>query len=294
MKKIKHSKYRNSGFLFELLVRQVTADIIRNKKKSLAESLLSKYFSPKKEMAKEMKLYQLLLREKYNSEISSGKFIDAVLEVQEKLSRNKLNREKYNLIKEIKDNYPIDDFLRSPISEYKVLASIYKMFEYNNNALNETYDPADVIKSRITVMYYIMDSKTKNPDVADKDALIEDFKKQTKHMKLITYRLLIDKFNDKYGSTLNDKQKNLLREYVNNVANTNSLRQYINKEIPAIKKELIHFQGDIKDPVTLIKLTEIVSQLDSVKRGKIVKESQISALMIAYELIEELKNVTTG
>jgi len=65
MKKIKHSKFKNTGFIFELLVRQITSEIM-SANKSVAEKILKEHFNSKKELSKELKLYQYLINEKYN------------------------------------------------------------------------------------------------------------------------------------------------------------------------------------------------------------------------------------
>jgi hypothetical protein len=68
MKNIKHSKFKNTGFIFELLVRQITSEIMSGNTNSKAEKILKEFFSSKKELSKELKLYQYLINEKYNSE----------------------------------------------------------------------------------------------------------------------------------------------------------------------------------------------------------------------------------
>ena len=155
MKKVKHSKFKNTGFIFELLVRQITAEIMSSNK-SIAEKILKEHFNSKKELSKELKLYQYLVNEKYNSEAKAEKFIDTICEARKRLDEKKLTKEKYNLIKQIKETYNIDDFIKSPISNYKTLASIYKIFEVTT--LNEQFDPTDIVSSRFTIAENIINS----------------------------------------------------------------------------------------------------------------------------------------
>ena len=294
MKKLKHSKYKNTGFLFELLVRQITADIINSTKKPIAERLLKKYFSPKTELGKELKLYSMLLKEKYNSEAKSISFIDAVLASHTKLSVKNLREQKYNLIKEIKMNYPIDDFLRASISEYRVLASIYKLFE--NNQGEGDFDPSDASRCKETLVEHVMANRTvsENGVKAKSKKILEEYQKQEKDLQLLSYKMLVDKFNKKYGATLCSRQKKLLKEYINNISNTNSLVEYVNKEIPWIFSQLKSMTGGIDDTITKIKLTEVYSQLNKIKRRKLIKEEHITALLLSYELIQEISRVTKG
>jgi hypothetical protein len=125
--KIKHNKYKNTGILFELLVRKITSDTMSNGN-SKAATLVKKYFT-KSELANENKLYQTINNSTSLSEGKAETVISTVLEMSRKLDRDKLAKEKYNLIKEIKDNFDINDFFQAKIKNYKVLASTYTLFE---------------------------------------------------------------------------------------------------------------------------------------------------------------------
>ena len=98
--KVKHSKYKNTGILFELLTRQLTSDTITgNQSKSL--SFLKKHFSSKTELLKEYKIYHTLATQKYNKDSQATMLIETLLDAHRKLNKSQLRREKYNLIKEI-------------------------------------------------------------------------------------------------------------------------------------------------------------------------------------------------
>ena len=192
MKKIKHSKFKNTGFIFELLVRQITSEIM-SANKSVAERILKEHFNSKKELSKELKLYQYLINEKYNSESKAEKFIDTILEARKRLDETKLTREKYNLIKEIKDTYNLEEFIKSPISNYKTLASIYKIFEVAST--DEQYDPTDIVSSRFTITESIINSSIQNKDIKLKDLVMEEYKKQDEDLRAVSYKLLIESFS---------------------------------------------------------------------------------------------------
>ena len=102
---------------------------------------------------------------------------------------------------------------------------------------------------------------------------------------------MVDTFNSKYKN-LNSMQRNLLKQYVNNISNTNLLREFVDSEVGKIKKILFKFLPMVTDKITKIKLTEAIKQTDSLQKGKIVKDKQVVALMRYYELIKELHNVT--
>ncbi len=287
MKTIKHSKFKNTGFIFELLVRQVTSEIMSGKMNSIAEKILKEHFNSKKELSKELKLYQYLINEKYNSESKAEKFIDTICEARKRLDEKKLTKEKYTLIKQIKETYGLDEFIKSPISNYKTLASIYKIFEVVST--NQQYDPTDIVSSRFTIAESIINSSIQNKDARIKDAVLEEYKKQDEDLRAISYKMLVESFNNKYKN-LTEEQKLLLREYINNINNTGKLNEYISTEIIKLINGLKEVGSKIPDKVTKIKLAETISNIRKIKSVKKIKEQHLSAMMMSYELLKELKN----
>lgn len=290
MKKLKHSKYKNAGILFELLVRQVTADILNGNEESKANAILRKYFSESTELGKENRLYRIVMEEKTKDQTAADRLLETVIRSRRKLNEKTLNLQKYELIKEIKAHYPIEDFLKGSISNYKLLASIYKVFE---EAVNEVEsDPKEMFKARSCIVESIASTKTLTREITEneKQELIKVYQQQNEDVRLLAYKLLVDSFNEKYKG-LDEKQKVLIREYINNVSNTNSLREYINVEVPEVRKQIAELKTKIDNDVVRIKLEETLNQLDKITKGTLVKENQIMALLLSYELIKELKNL---
>ena len=285
MKKIKHSKFKNTGFLFELLVRQITSEIMSNNK-SVAEKILKEHFNGKKELSKELKLYQYLINERYNSESKAEQFINTILEARKRLDEKKLIKEKYNLIKEIKETYNLDEFVKSSISNYKTLASIYKIFE--TVVTDEQYDPTDIVSSRFTIAENIINSSIQNKDVKIKDAVLEEYRKQDGDLRAVSYKLLVESFNKKYNN-LTTEQKELLKEYINNINNTGKLSEYVSNEVTKLVEGLKEVGSKISDKVTKIKLAETIVNIKKIKSVKKIKEQHLSAMMMTYELLNELK-----
>jgi len=284
--RVKHSKIKNTGILFELLSRQITVDVMNGNDKSKSVEVLKKFFNEKTELGKENQLYQVLLKENYNSTRKAEKLVDAVIRAREKLQNKKLRSEKYNLIKEIKKNYVVEDFFRARIPNYKVYASIFKTFLAETTPV---FDPKEEVDSNFSIIEHITRNKVKPRDTDSQ--VISEFKKEDKDLRLLSYQLMVDNFNGKYKS-LNSMQRNLLKEYVNNISNTNSLREFVDSEVEKIKKILFKFLPMVSDKVTKIKLTEAIKQSDNLSKGKIVKDKQVVSLMRYYELIKELHNVT--
>ena len=284
--KTKHSKIRNTGILFELLTRQITVDVLNNDKKGSAANILKEFFNKNTQLGKEYELYRVLTVENYKSETKANHLVDAVIKARQKLNESSLKREKYNLIKEVRSNYDINDFFMARIPNYKVNASIYKLF-----SIKEPTNPKVETESRFTIIENI----TRKSISAKKkeDVVVEGYKKQEKDLRLLAYGILVEKFNKKY-STLSKTQRNLLKEYINNISNTNSLKEFIESETIRVKSKLQSLLPKVNDKVTKIKLNEAVNQAETLMKGRIVEDKQVVTLMRYYQLVKELENVKDG
>ena len=283
MKKVRHSKIKNTGILYELLVRQISTDVIAGND-SQALHIVKEYFGKGSEIFKELELYQTLVNVKFNSPNKANALVEAVTATRTKLNNKQIRSQKYRIIKAIQESYNVNDFFSSEIPNYKVFASVYKLFE---NAISaDIFDPTDLAKSKVTLAEHI--SSTGKTKIPQKSSVIAEYEKQPEDVRLITTKLLVDNFNEKYRD-FSPKQKSLLREYINNVAH--SLRRYVNAEIPGIKTELTALSKKVDDRVVTIKLHEVIKQLDKLTKGRDVKDEQVSAILSYYQLIDELKRV---
>ena len=281
--KTKHSKIRNTGILFELLTRQITVDVLNNDKKGSAAKILKEFFNKNTQLGKEYELYRVLTVENYKSETKANHLVDAVIKARIKLNESSLKREKYNLIKEVRSNYDISDFFMARIPNYKVNASIFKLF-----STKDTLKPQTETESRFTIIENIT---RKNISTKKKENIVvEGYRKQEKDLRLLAYGILIEKFNKKY-SNLSANQRNLLKEYINNISNTNSLKEFIESETIKVKKQLQSYLPRVSDKVTKIKLKEAINQAETLMKGRIVEDKQVVTLMRYYQLVKELKNV---
>jgi hypothetical protein len=276
MKKIKHSKFKNTAMLFELLTRQITSDIISSNE-SVAIQILKKYFNKNTELIKEYKLYKTLCDERLKSDTKAVMLIEAVLKARRGLNRNKLNEEKYQLIKTIKENFDINSFFQTKVQNYKLLASVYKIFENN-----EIDNPVEFTKSRITILETIT-SNSKQKIVNEEFSI----KNEPKEIRLLAYAYLVEKFNRKYGD-LSESQKTLLREYIGNISNTNNLKSLIQSEAVSVKNTFKKNIHRVSDKSLKIKLIEVINLLDDYSTIKKVEENHISALLRYYSLIDDL------
>ena len=277
--KVKHSKYKNTGILFELLTRQLTSDTISNSTPK-ALSIIKKYFSGNSTLLQEYKIYHTFINKKFKKESNATLLINTLIEAHNKLNKSQLKKEKYNLIKEIKDTYDINNFFKAKISNYKIMASIFNLLE------NKDSSPLSMVNSKVTLLEYITETKPKQKT----NTVLENYNKQDKDTRLLAYKVLLEKFNNKYKG-LGDNQKTLLKEYVNSVTNSPVLKAYINEEIKKVKKTLINYSKKVEDKAVAIKLNETKNMIKTLCKKSFVNDDNVINLLNYYELVNELKTI---
>ena len=277
--KVKHSKYKNTGILFELLTRQITSDTISGGSNK-ALSILKKYFNSKSELLKEYKIYNALSTKSYQDENKATILVNTLVEAHTKLNRSQLRREKYNLIKELKSTYDLNDFFKAKITNYKTMASIYNLTE------NIDATPLSIVDSKVQLIEHI----TKPIKKVKKNVVMETYNHEDKNTRLLTQKILLEKFNDKYKG-LGENQKILLQEYVNSVSNSPSLKTYINSEIKKVKKQLTQYANTVTDQVVKIKINEAQNLIKPLCKKSSVHDDNVSNLLNYYELVNELKSI---
>ena len=280
--KIKHSKYKNTGVLFELLVRQITADTLKGSN-SPAIDILKEYFV-KTSLGREYKLYESVLKSNVISEGRANTIISTILENSKRFSRSSLKKQKYNLINEIKKHYDLDVFFGSKIKNYKELAALYTLIEGYNQKTD--IDSQQLINNKITLLEHLT-KKQINADDIKKD-VIQEFDEYDKDTRILTYKVLLEKFNSKYDNLSSD-QKRVLKEYINSVDSTPGLRTFYNQKINELKSTLEKDINDIKDKAIQIKLTEVNKFLVELNKTDKVSDDNLVDLLRFYELIKEIK-----
>lgn len=285
---IKHNKIKNTGILFELLVRKVASDVLDGKSDSFAVKLMKEHFHSKTELGKELLLYRSFFNSKKLSETKAFNMMDLVLQKRAKLNEKLLNAQKFLLIKEIKENTDLKQFMAGRVPSYKVYASIYKLFEAV--VVEEDLEQLDdVISSRFVVVEHLKGALQEEKIIKESN-YSETLKNQPEEIRYLSYKFLLEKFNEKY-SNFSDKQKALLREYINNGTNLEKLNTYVVNETKSLIKEIKANLTLVKDNVTQIKINEVISQLESISKKSVIKESHITALLIAYQISNELSSL---
>ena len=281
MRKVKHNKIRNTGLLFEFLLRQITSDVLNKDQNSKAVSIVKQRFNENTELGKELALYNILITKKFKSDSKADYFINEVMKTRSDLNNSILRREKYNLIKEIQSNYNLQKFMSSKVPNYKTYASIYKLFEYN------TLSPDEKTESFFNIVEHVT-TEDNNLRLSETVRTLPD----DEDLRILTYRTLLEKFNQKY-TKLSGAQKTLLREYINNVSNTNSLKDTLKQIVKGLKEDLKQHSKNLKDKVVKIKMTEAIKSINKFcginDKSNIVKDEYVIQTMRYLELLKELK-----
>ena len=281
MSKFKHSKLRNTGLLFEFLLRQVTVDVLNKKKESPALKIIKGKFNEHTELGKELALYNLILNKKFKSDKKADFFLSEVIRQREKLNNTNLRREKYNVIATIKETYDVNQLFSSKVPNYKVFASVYKLFEgINDMGADEKTESYFIIIENVTTLTH-----KKN-----KSYMPEEFK--DKDLRILSYKTLLEKFNKKY-TNLSDEQKHVLKEYISNISNTNNFSVFVETQIPKLKKKLDSKVKKVKNKVLKIKLQEAINCVDKfcLNESKQTNDNSVVQLLRYYELDKELTKI---
>jgi hypothetical protein len=281
--RIKHNKFRNTGVLFELLVRQIASDTLANTD-SKAVKIVKKFFT-NSELAKEHKLYHTIVTAPRLSEGKAEVLVNTTVDLAKKLNKEQLLKEKYNLIKEVKKHYDLESFFKSKITNYNVLAAAYTLFE--SAMENKFVEPKQIVINKLTLLEHI----TKKQLVENKETEVATaLNKEDNNVRLLAYRMLIEKFNNKY-SNLSDRQKSVLKEFINNISNPEHLKTYINENLDKVKKELASLVKKVDDKTTEIKLNEVISLIKPISNKSSVKDDHLVTLLQYQQLAEEIKKI---
>lgn len=281
--KIKHSKFRNTGLIYELLMKQIAADTLENKP-SPAIKILKKFYSGKSFLAKENKLYEYISRNKGISRDKAETVLSTITEISRKLDQASLKNQKYALIAEIKKSYNVNHFFSAKVRDYKPFAALYCLLEAQNNS--DLVDPQIFIDNKTTILEHLTEQEQDKNKV--RQSLIEEYSTYEKDLKLLTYKILLEKFNSKYTNLL-PEQKNILREFITSVDSTSRLREFVNEELEKVSKQLTSLIPTVNDEIIKIKLQEVVSNIVPLTAKEKVNDDTLAILMQYYELIKEIK-----
>ena len=281
--KIKHSKFRNTGLIYELLIKQIAADTLENRP-SPAIKILKKFYSGKNFLAKEYKLYEYISKNKGIGREKAETVLSTITEISRKLDQASLKNQKYELISEIKKSYDINHFFSAKVRDYKPFAALYCLLEAQNNS--ELVDPQVFVDNKSTILEHLTELEQDKNKV--RQSLIEEYGTYEKDLKLLTYKILLEKFNKKYENLL-PEQKNILKEFITSVDSTSKLREFVNEELEKVHKEITKLVPTIQDKIVKIKLQEVANNIAPISNKEKVNDDTLALLMQYYELIKEIR-----
>jgi hypothetical protein len=283
--KIKHSKYKNTGLIFELLVKQMAADTL-SRKESPAIKVIKKFYTGNTALVKEFKLYDFVVKNKGVGPKKAETIVSTIVEISRKLDLQALKKQKYELIKELKSHYDLEEFFSIKVEAYKPLAALYCLLEAQNTP--DLVDPNVFVDNKTTLLEHLTQSKQAEGQV--KNALIEEYSKYDKDLRLLTYKILLEKFNNQYKDLL-PEQKNILKEFIISANSSTRLRNVVNEEMTKLKDQISTLKTKVTDDIVKIKLDEIYKAIVPVKATQKVDDNHLVSLMQYYELVNELKNI---
>ena len=229
------------------------------------------------------KLYQTVNNSIALSESKADSVLSTVLDLSKKLDRDKLAKEKYNLIKEIKNSFDLNDFFQAKIKNYKLLASTYILFESVNN--KGFANPESIITSKITILEHI----TSTPDSKmSLSPLVEELMSLDKGTRALTYKIMLEKYNTKFDG-LSKEQKEVLKEYINSATDAPKLKEFLNSKFKSISTRLKENVDKIEEPALKIKIQEVINLIDPILESRKLKDDHLVALLQYLELSNEIE-----
>ena len=172
------------------------------------------------------------------------------------------------------------------VKDYKPLAALYCLMEAHR--IPDIVDPNILVNNKTTILEHLTKNVQDKKEV--RDSLIEEYSKYDKDLKLLTFRILLEKFNSKY-STLLPEQRNILKEFITSVDSSTKLRGIVNEEIGKLSKVINKLAKSSKNGIIQIKLQEVIKTIKPLTNKEKVTDSHLINIMQYYELIKELKEV---
>lgn len=244
-------------------------------------NIIKKYFG-NTELAKENKLYQSISKSHNLTEAKAEIVISTILEGNKFLDKEKIFHEKYNLIKEIKNNFDLNEFFKAKISNYKLFSSTYTLLEATTSPMKNL---ETIINSKLNILEAVTNT---NHEIVP---IISEFEQMDKGTRALVYKLMLEKFNEKYNN-LSNNQKLILKEYITQAADTTKLKNFIVTQFKDLKKSLSESINKIDDKVIKIKLKETITLINPIILAKSLKDDHIIALLQYQELNEEVSKIT--
>jgi len=269
---MKHNKKRNTAFLYECLVKELTKSVVREQeqRKTQILSIIKEFFRKGSTLKQDLDIYRSIMESKKMAKDFAQRFLIETRKDFHDLDRKKVFNAQTNLIKAINETLSPAAFANF-ISNYKDIASIGTFFDSKLKA-----------KSRLIVEAKLIQLLTRENII----------KEEMKHIDNLTYKTFVNKFNNTYKNSLLKEQKDLLTNYIVSFSDNGlGLKSFLNEEISRLKKEigiLTETQKNAKKSTILSKLERVLSKLESFS-SKPITEQLVRDVFYIQDLVEEVK-----
>ena len=265
---MKHNKRRNTAFVYEALVRELTKHAIQKneEKKKAVLDIIKETFKKNSLLKKELGLYNEIIRTRGLASRDAEKVVGLVKEARQKINSQNLFSEQTKLINLI--NKRLNESVYSNfVPSYKTLASIYQVFSPNTK-----------IKNKVLLENSIVDYMTSKGF---------DLQNEKSEMKASTVKIFTNKFNSTY-SKLNEEQQTLLSKYIGSFQDNGlDLKIYLNDELGRIKESLNKQKSNVNEDLKE-KVSSVLSLIDGYK-DRMINEDMLKQILKIQELTREIQ-----
>tara|TARA_R110002020_G_scaffold421780_3_gene630966 strand:- start:1039 stop:1878 length:840 start_codon:yes stop_codon:yes gene_type:complete len=274
-KRQKHNKKRNTAFLYEALIKELTKTIVArdDERKEVIVALVKENFSFEGEMGKELECYRNLLETYDLNDNAAEKLIYLVKEAYSQIDKEKLFAEQTKLINVVNKALGAEVFSNF-VPNYKDLATVYQIF--NNKG---------PLKSRVLLEENLVTRITSAPEVATESLL--------KPVDNLVYSTFVKKFNEKYSGTLLESQQTLLSTYILSFTDNGiDLKTFMNEEVRRLKdvlSEALRAEEVESDPTMLQKTKAVLALLETFGQKRI-DNGMIKKVLKTQQLVSEISD----
>jgi len=272
--RLKHNKKRNTAFVYEALVRELTKSIVKNNKNKQNKivSIMKEHFATGTELSKELDLYRSIYETRDIEKRTAEKIVVEVKERYSDLNKKNIFQEQSSLINKINKTLSKDLF-NNFVPNYKSIATVYSIFQ-----------DALPVKDRVLLEENIIQQMSESCEKPKAE--------EQQPMDNIIYNTFVTKFNQEYSDSLNENQKQLLNKYIASFSDNGlEMKYYLNEELGNLKKQLIECKQDPdveKDNSLKEKIDRVYSLLESYKE-KEIDTDLIEIVLKTQDLVEEIK-----
>lgn len=275
----KHNKKRNSGLVYEFLVRRLGSQLVEQDKEGAVKTaeIAETYFSPGEPLCNELELFKAIRDTRGVSKDTARRILGEVTRQAARQDVRKLDIKKSNLIKELNYTFGRDFFDKHRLPEYRLLASIQLYIDgRRGKQINENFEALQLEDGLISWMTTVPSVKQGLDEKVDE----------------LVCTMAAKRFNEKYGNSLNSGQKSLLESYVRSLV-TEKLSD-LQKKVESDKRKIAtllissykmkEVQEDKVMKQRYVEATKRLSELDTAKAD----ENVIEEMMLFHKLAEEL------